>query len=150
MVNLPLKEMASHIAFEVERLRFVANHQAFMDGSNHGAALGESFLIHLRNLIDFFYAPRRLKNDAIAADYLDSGSTWIPNTPSWWKEDKARCNKLLHHPTYDRVAYEQGGELVWKRSFRDQAVHLLSEWNAFLGALPPHRQAWFNVPPQKF
>ncbi len=56
MVAPPLEEMAPHIAFEVERLEFVASHPLFMDGSNLGFVLGEAFLVHLRNLIDFFYA----------------------------------------------------------------------------------------------
>ena len=150
MMNPPLKEMAPHIAYEMERLRFVASHQAFMDGSHHGGALAECFLLHYRNLIDFLYAPRKSNTDAIAADYLDAGSTWMPNMPSWWKEDKDRCNKLLHHPTYDRVEYEKAGALMWKRDFRDQAAHLFSDWTVFLNSLPRNRQEWFNVPPQKF
>ena len=149
-MNPPLKEMAPHIAYEMERLGFVASHQAFMDGSHHGGALAECFLLHYRNLIDFLYAPRKFKTDAVAADYLDAGSTWKPNYPSWWEEDKERCNKLLHHPTYERVAYERDGGLIWRRNFRHQAEYLLNDWKAFLDSLPPERRAWFNVPRQEF
>ena len=148
MLNRPVEEMAPHIGYEAERLRFVAAHPEFMAASNHGGALRESFLVHFRNLIDFLYAPRKFKTDAIAADYLD-GVSWTPNTPSWWEEDKERSNKLLHHPAYERVEYEKTGELKWKRDFRDQAAHLLNDWQGFLAALPPDRRAWFNTPRQR-
>lgn len=146
-MHQPLEEMAPHIAYEAERLKFVAMHSEFMVQSNHGGALRESFLIHFRNLIDFLYAPRKFKTDAVAADYLD-GVLWVPNAPSWWEEDKERCNKLLHHPAYERVKYEKSGELIWKRNFRDQAAHLLTDWKAFLASLPDDRRAWFKTPPQ--
>jgi hypothetical protein len=135
MSNWPLQEMAPHLGFEIERLRFVANHQNFMDGSNHGAVLGESFLLHFRNLIDFFYTPGKYPTDVVASHYTDSNSSWTPNTPAWLKDDKERCNKLLSHLTYDRVTYAKNDELKWKRSFRDQAAHLLSEWDSFLASL---------------
>ena len=145
MVNPPLNEMAPHIAFEVERLRFVARQPRFMDGSNYGAALGESFLIHLRNLIDVFYAPRKYPTDAIARDY---SSTWKPNPPKNWEEDKERCNLLLNHPTYKRVEHEKARRLAWNGSFQDRAAHLENEWKGLLASLPPERRAWFKTPTQ--
>jgi hypothetical protein len=150
MPPYPLEEMAPHIAYEAERMRFIVAQADFMDPkSNRAGTLRESFLIHFRNLIDFLYEPRKFKTDAIAADYLDT-APWKPNVPPWLEEDKERCNKLLHHPTYDRVQYEKTGALKWKRDFREQAQHLLTDWNSFLSALPPGRATWFNTPQQKF
>ncbi len=83
------------------------------------------------------------------ADYLDAGSTWKPNPPSWREEDQERCNKLLHHHTYERVEYEKDGGLIWRRNFRRQAAQVYDS-KAFLDSLPPNRQAWFSVPPQNF
>ena len=150
MLTLPLEEMAPHIAYEAERMRFIAAPPDFMENSNRGGVMREAFLIHFRNLIDFLYAPRKFKTDAIAAHYLDNNSSWTPNVPAWWEEDKERCNKLLHHPTYERVEYEETGALKWKRNFRDQAAHLLTDWKAFLAALSSDRRAWFKTPRQKF
>jgi hypothetical protein len=145
MVNPPLREMAPHIAFEVERMRFVVNQPRFMDGSNYGGALGESFLVHLRNLIDFLYAARKYPTDAIASDYSPG---WKPHPLPNWQDDKERCNMLLNHPTYKRVDYEKAGQMVWKGSFQDRAAHIMGEWASFLGALPPDRRAWFMTPTQ--
>ena len=151
MMNRPLQEMAPHLAYEAERLRVVAAHPEFMvQNSVLGGVLRECFLIHFRNLIEFLYAPRKFTKDAIAADYVNGAASWPPNTPAWWEEDKERCNRLLHHPAYQRVEYEKAGELKWKRDFRDQAAHLLSDWRGFLAALPSDRQTWFDTPRQKF
>ena len=145
-VPLPLQEMARHVAYEVGRLEFAASQREFMENNERGGLIREAFLIHFRNLLDFFYGSKTFATDALADDYMDSSSAWTPNVTAWWNEDKIRCNKLLAHLTYERVEYEKSGELKWKRDFISQTKHIQDEWRAFLAALTAERKAWFRSP----
>jgi hypothetical protein len=50
------------------------------DGYMHDAAV-ESFVLHLRNLIDFFYPRRSVQDsDVIATDFMDDPAAWDPPT----------------------------------------------------------------------
>lgn len=63
------------------------------------SALLESFGMHLRNLIDFFYTPRKDDDDVIAADFCPG---WIEKLPTSLKEAKTRANKEFSHLTLAR------------------------------------------------
>jgi hypothetical protein len=56
-----------------------------------------------------------------------------------------RCNKLLAHLTYDRVAFERAGKMVWIKPL-EKAAYMLAEWEAFLRALPSDRRSSFQQP----
>src|SRR5260370_26341953 len=79
----------------------------------------ESFVIHLRNLIDFFYTPRREDDDVIAADFCPGWHKSIPNT---LKEAKERANKELSHLTLGRKSGLHP-EKPWDVSGLFQEVH---------------------------
>jgi len=69
-------------------------------------ALLESFVIHARVLIDFFYALNPQKDDVIAEDFLSSPDVWRNERPKLSErlsEAKERANKHLAHLTYQRV-----------------------------------------------
>jgi len=53
------------------------------------SVLIESYVIHLRNLIDFFYAPRVKEDDVIAADFCPG---WNETISSTLKTAKERAN----------------------------------------------------------
>jgi hypothetical protein len=71
-------------------------------------AVLESFIVHLRNLVDFFYPSLNLKEtDVIAADYFDDRCAWQRLRPA--SSDvhdlltaRARAHKQLVHLTTDR------------------------------------------------
>lgn len=69
-------------------------------------AVLDSFLIHARALVDFFY--RKPKHtDAVAGDYLDdTGKAYweehYSNAPDWFEDIRTRINKGVAHISYDR------------------------------------------------
>ena len=63
------------------------------------SVLIESFVIHLRNLIDFFYTPRVKEDDAIASDFCPG---WNETISSTLKAAKERANKEVNHLTLER------------------------------------------------
>jgi hypothetical protein len=70
-------------------------------------AILESFAIHLRNLLDFFYpglSPQ--DNDVIAANYYDAGHlpTNFPAQSNQLKRAERRAHKELSHLTTERIA----------------------------------------------
>lgn len=62
-------------------------------------ALAESFLIHTRNLCDFFEKPRE-KDDIVSSDYgFDQSKLGVPD------EIDLRFDKSLAHLTYSRLRF---------------------------------------------
>lgn len=80
-------------------------------------ALLESFVIHYRALLDFFYPGENLRpDDMVAHDYFDDPAEWDrirPKLPTLLKEMRPRANKEIAHLSYGRldVAAEAKG---WK------------------------------------
>lgn len=72
-----------------------------MQASTETSAFVESFGIHLRNLIDFFYEGGR-NDDVTARDFLDAPTAWTPNTPERLEKARIRVNKELSHLTQSR------------------------------------------------
>jgi len=70
----------------------------------HDAAL-ESFVLHLRNLIDFFYPRKSVQSsDVIATDFLDDPATWDPpaSISATLNAARDRADKELSHLTAQR------------------------------------------------
>jgi len=75
-------------------------------GSSLGGAILESFLVHLRNMIDFLYLPKCNKDDILAEDFFADPEDWMklhPKQGMILKAAKKRINKLLAHLTYSRL-----------------------------------------------
>ncbi len=69
-------------------------------------ALIESFVIHLRNVIDFLYNDRPKSDDVIAADYFHGSDKCIEIRPvlsESLKKAKRRAHKEVAHLTYERL-----------------------------------------------
>lgn len=62
----------------------------------------ESFVIHARNLLDFFYQGSRKKQDALARDYVSGQWSPLPMTPAL-KQVNPRAGSGLAHLSYDRL-----------------------------------------------
>jgi hypothetical protein len=104
-------------------------------------ALLESFVIHFRGLLDFFYPPATVKyDDVIAADYFDDPNEWERIKPSplstTLSQAKTRAHKEVAHLTYARleVTPEQKG---W--AFVDIANEMHSLMELFLKNVPKNR-----------
>ena len=69
--------------------------------STETSAFVESFGIHLRNLIDFFYEEGR-GDDVTARDFLDAPTAWTRSTPERLEKARIRVNKELSHLTQSR------------------------------------------------
>ena len=66
----------------------------------------ESFVVHLRNLIDFLYLDAPKKTDIVAADFCAAG-VWQSARPSIspvLERARTRANKEIAHLTTDRHA----------------------------------------------
>ena len=72
-------------------------------------ALIESYAVHLRSLLDFFFLdkPNRKKTDVIAADYFEDPNEWIENRPEMSQGQlqgiKDRVSKEVAHITINRI-----------------------------------------------
>jgi hypothetical protein len=70
-------------------------------------ALIESFVIHLRNIVDFFYADRPQADDVIADDFFEDAGTWQelrPELASILDRARERANREIAHLTTKRIA----------------------------------------------
>ena len=138
-----------HISYEIKMLRELA---AALQGKGVGPrtmknALLESFLIHYRNLYDFFYPEfpgrKRLPHDVCAFDYLPDRKHWRKSRPDVnlkkVLENRERVNCLLAHLTLRRLKYKN-------RSWPDEMMALTIEKlvAAFLLQLPVEKKAWFR------
>ncbi len=120
------------------------------------SALVESFGIHLRNLIDFFYRPGRL-DDVTAQDFLDATTVWSRGEPASLTDAHRRANKELSHLTqarksgappekeWDTISLAKEIESVAK-DFAVTASHkkLHSKVREFLEIAPARRELWIG------
>ncbi len=93
-----------HLLYELHIFRWVAENLPPEKGFLLSALL-ESFAIHLRNLIDFFYTqPSNARNDdLVAADFFDSPGACNPGPiPKSLSDTRERANKEISHITYKR------------------------------------------------
>jgi hypothetical protein len=143
-----LREMARrHISYEIKMLRELS---AALQGKGAGPrtmnnALLESFLIHYRNLFDFFYPEnkRRLAFDVAATDYVPGRHRWRNSRPKAdiksTVENRERVNCLLAHLTLRRLKYKNRS---WPDKKMASAIEEMIE--AFVQALPQARRSWFD------
>ena len=100
-------------------------------------AILESWVQHVRNLIDFFYTPKRQDN-LVMKDFLkdiEIPSTFPPMN-SDLKEAKKRANKEMSHLTYTRVGIKLE-EKIWSvGKITDQLVERMS---SFISIVPKKR-----------
>jgi hypothetical protein len=109
--NDDLKGSIPHLAFEFYHFQFYAHLiQLQIDGRSPivheglGQAVGYTFLMHLRALLDFFYCSTGHDDDLLATDFhILPGFPASANTPPGWvREVKTQLNKRLAHITSPR------------------------------------------------
>ena len=103
-------------------------------------ALLESFVIHFRALLDFFYPPANVKNDdVLAGDYFDDSEAREkirPQLSEALSRAKTRVHKEIAHLTYARldVTPEKKG---W--AFIELANEMKNVMEIFLRGVPNTR-----------
>jgi hypothetical protein len=81
-----------------------------MDAYLHDALL-ESFLVHLRSLIDFFYRGGQ-DDDVVAKDFFDKPGEWSANESTLLTSAHTRANKELSHLQFSMSV------MAWFRQLR--------------------------------
>ncbi len=94
-----------HLRYEYQMLLATARLiQAGGLPSDHGYALLESWVLHVRNLIDFFYTPKKL-DDIVMMEFTNDGQGIgdFPKITTELEMARERANKEMAHLTYSRV-----------------------------------------------
>ncbi len=114
---------AEHVAYEFEMFLGIAEllsvRSSLLAADQRSAAclqnlLLEGFVLHLRNIVDFFFPGRTRPDDVVAADFCAEG-VWQPELPRKLQEARRRANKELAHLTSKRkpgVDASKGWDLV--------------------------------------
>lgn len=103
-----LQESSNHLFYEVWMFTSLANGLASgIAGQGPIAnALLESFVIHVRAIMDFLYADRPQPDDVIAEDFFASPEQWTRIRPALSEslsQAKRRAGKEIAHLTYARL-----------------------------------------------
>src|SRR5271169_4802694 len=93
-----------HLIHELSMLWELAEVLPQRKPSAETSALVESYGVHLRNLIDFFYREGQ-GDDVTAWDFMDATTSWMPgNRPPSLTKAQERANKELSHLTQARIS----------------------------------------------
>lgn len=105
-------------------------------------ALLESWLVHQRNLTDFFCGPYS-HDDAAAIDYLEWAELCrsVRDDLGWLQGRQEGINKFLSHVTVKRSDPAFRAEV--ERSRLEAPARLRRVWEHFWGHLSEEQQGWF-------
>ena len=101
----------------------------------------ESFVVHLRNLIDFLYIDAPQKTDVVAADFCADG-VWKaarPRVSAALETARTRANKEIAHLTTDRL---KGSSPAKRWEFVALAKEIHALLRVFSTHALPDRLAW--------
>jgi hypothetical protein len=139
-----LRSAAGHVAYELRMWQWAANLLNGIGPEQQNTpernALIESYLLHLRNLIEFFRSEGRKTDDVVALLYVprwnvgDYGSS----LESAW----VSLNKRLNHITMERLNKSAWPIVEHSWQLAHDAVGIL--WLKFESELGEDRRAWFH------
>jgi hypothetical protein len=102
-----------HLLYEIEMFHWLASILPGKKESNECSAFVESYALHLRNLIDFFYT-EPTDDDVVAKYFYDDPSKWNPGPKSPALDiAKKRANKEVSHLTKARMNVTPTDKLWW-------------------------------------
>lgn len=135
-----LQEASNHLHYEFWMLTSLAKGLASSIAANGWLpnALLESFVIHVRVLLDFLYVEQPKPDDVIAADYFPSSEEWEKLRPAQsetLKKSRTRAHKELAHLTYARLNVTPETK-PW--AFIEIANQIHRVMDIFLGNVPKH------------
>jgi hypothetical protein len=141
-----LEAAAKHVDYEIKMLKAMTSFLSTPEGGpsqivwRRNAYL-ESFVLHVRNLIDFLYPPKKPRRDDMHADaFVKEPANWhivLPPKTPLLIDAEMRVNKLAAHLTYARIALPKN----WR--YADIYSDLCKALQCFYDQLTPHRQGWF-------
>lgn len=104
-----LKEcLEEHLPYEIDMLNKVSKIQTTnVNDLVYNNMVFESFAIHLRNLITFFYPKKRFETDIYAEDFFTVSEDWEkirPDLSVSLKKAKERADKEVGHLTLERFS----------------------------------------------
>ncbi|HEY4516393.1 MAG TPA: hypothetical protein VJG64_00440 [Candidatus Paceibacterota bacterium] len=143
-----LRRSAEHVCYEISMLHFTTQYMSEIPSHALSVnrylpnALLESWCVHLRNLLDFFYtqAAERYNDDMVAEDYVsDLRQFKRQRAKVKLPALKKRIAKQIAHLTYHRNVYNKKTK-PWH--YRDIYGKLKPTISAFYDALPDHRKKW--------
>lgn len=141
--DVELQATCEHLAYEAWMLLETAQIQAqgfytAIEPLNN--AVLESFIIHVRNMIDFLYPPANKRpSDVYATDFFDVPKEWEQLRPPMsyrLREARERGNKEIAHLTYDRL-HGTREQKPWE--YVDIANEITAIWRTFVAQVPPER-----------
>jgi hypothetical protein len=133
-----LKEASDHLHYEIWMLTSLA-HGIGTGIAGQGPianALLESFVVHVRALMDFLYNDNLKPDDVIAEDYFGNADEWKNIRPALsesLKQAKRRAGKEVAHLTYARLDVTPETK-PWR--FVDIANEIAAILNIFLENVP--------------
>lgn len=141
-----LEKASEHVKYELEMLTaalsFLSNGPDETNPHTWNAYL-ESFVIHIRSVIDFLYPPtNRQPDDILAEEYVTDVAQWNRDRPAktnLLRDAKKKADKQVAHLTYVRVGADK--DWNWKAIWSD----LENVAICFFDHLPPGRKTWFEV-----
>lgn len=105
-------------------------------------ALVESFVIHMRGVLDFLCEPRSLKpDDVVARDYFDDPQEWAaiqPPLSELLAHARKRAGKEVAHLTYERLKVTPE-EKLWP--FLEIEKEIMAVLRVFIAKVPRERLA---------
>ena len=144
--DVDLYQASEHLGYEYQMFIQLAVRLAGGEPADrflHNAAL-ESFIIHVRNILDFLYASDKVLrtdkyDDIIAEDYFDDPSVWHKERPvksRLLEQSHQRAHKEVAHLTYARVG-KTDEDKQWR--FLDIASEVNQTFNRFREIVPSQR-----------
>jgi len=89
-----------HLLYELKMFFWLTGELSYVEGYLHDAML-ESWVVHLRNLINFFCRPRH-RDDVIAEDFFGNPGAWSRSESKTLETARLRADKELSHITQKR------------------------------------------------
>jgi len=134
-----LKDASGHVKYEIDMLVGTMSFLSKPAAETHwiaSSAYLESLVLHLRNLIDFFYTPST-RDDIVAEHFVAQWTADCPVMSPLLDDAKERANKLCAHLTYTRLHMDKTWEwaAIW--------AELKQVIRCFVSHLPAERKPWF-------
>jgi hypothetical protein len=133
-----------HLLYELEYFQLTARLLHEEKRGEMRSILIESFVIHLRNLIDFFFTPETHNDDVVATDFCGG---WNEPISSTLKTARERANKELTHLTLGRKSGLHPDK-PWDVAGLFQEVSAVAKTfsgRASTEKLSPHVGKWLNL-----
>jgi hypothetical protein len=138
-----LRSVSEHLHYEVGMFLILARALStgiFGEGPINNAAL-ESFTVHARVLLEFFFGDKPRPDDVVADDFLDGQGKWSElreEIPEILADLRERVGKEVAHLTYARLLVLQEAK-AWR--FVEIANAFECVLGRFLSAVPAERLA---------